>query len=80
MIDECYRLITTLTCWISAQPEYNPHPKGIPMTIRICAILCFAAAISITMAAQSEPVLVSANKYCLGKRHWSPIARKSASN
>jgi outer membrane biosynthesis protein TonB len=31
------------------------------MTIRICAILCFAAAISITMAAQSEPVLVSAN-------------------
>jgi hypothetical protein len=36
-------------------------PKGIPMTIRICAILCFAAAISITMAAQSEPVLVSAN-------------------
>jgi hypothetical protein len=31
------------------------------MTIRICAILCFAANISITMAAQSEPVLVSAN-------------------
>ncbi|MGD0761247.1 MAG: energy transducer TonB [Candidatus Sulfotelmatobacter sp.] len=31
------------------------------MTIRICAILCFAAAISITMAAQSEPLLVSAN-------------------
>jgi len=31
------------------------------MTIRICAILCFAAAISKTMAAQSEPVLVSAN-------------------
>ena len=31
------------------------------MTIRICAILCLAAAISITMAAQSEPVLVSAN-------------------
>ena len=31
------------------------------MTIRICAVLCFAAAISVTMAAQSEPVLVSAN-------------------
>jgi len=31
------------------------------MTIRICAILCFAAATSITMAAQSEPMLVSAN-------------------
>ena len=31
------------------------------MTIRICAALCFAAAISITMTAQSEPVLVSAN-------------------
>jgi outer membrane biosynthesis protein TonB len=40
---------------------YNPQPKGIPMTIRICAILCFAATISITMAAQSEPVLVSTN-------------------
>jgi outer membrane biosynthesis protein TonB len=31
------------------------------MTIRICAVLCFAAAISVTAAAQSEPVLVSAN-------------------
>ena len=31
------------------------------MTIRICAVLCFAAAISVTMTAQSEPVLVSAN-------------------
>jgi hypothetical protein len=31
------------------------------MTIRICAVLCFAAAISVTMAAQGEPVLVSAN-------------------
>jgi hypothetical protein len=31
------------------------------MTIRICAVLCFAAAISVTMAAQDEPVLVSAN-------------------
>lgn len=31
------------------------------MTIRICALLCFAAAISLTMAAQGEPVLVSAN-------------------
>ena len=30
------------------------------MTIRICAVLWFAAAISVTMAAQ-EPVLVSAN-------------------
>jgi outer membrane biosynthesis protein TonB len=43
------------------KPGYNPQPKGIPMTIRICTILCFAASISITMAAQSEPVLVSAN-------------------
>jgi len=31
------------------------------MTLRICAALCLAAAISVTMAAQSEPVLVSAN-------------------
>jgi Gram-negative bacterial TonB protein C-terminal len=31
------------------------------MTIRICAVLCFATAISVTMAAQSEPILVSAN-------------------
>ena len=31
------------------------------MTIRICTVLCFAASISITMAAQSEPVLLSAN-------------------
>lgn len=31
------------------------------MTIRICAVLCFAAVISVTMAAQDEPVLVSAN-------------------
>jgi outer membrane biosynthesis protein TonB len=31
------------------------------MTIRICTILCFAASISITMAAQSEPVLASAS-------------------
>jgi outer membrane biosynthesis protein TonB len=31
------------------------------MTIRICTVLCFAASISITMAAQSGPVLVSAN-------------------
>ena len=30
------------------------------MTIRICAVLCFAAAISVTAAAQDEPVLVSA--------------------
>jgi outer membrane biosynthesis protein TonB len=31
------------------------------MVIRICTILCFASSISISMAAQSEPVLVSAN-------------------
>ncbi len=31
------------------------------MTIRICAVLCFAAAIPVTMSAQGEPVLVSAN-------------------
>ncbi|MGA9508175.1 MAG: energy transducer TonB [Candidatus Sulfotelmatobacter sp.] len=31
------------------------------MTIRLCAVLCFAAAISLTMAAQNEPVLLSAN-------------------
>jgi hypothetical protein len=31
------------------------------MTIRICVVLCFAAAMSITMTAQSEPALVSAN-------------------
>jgi outer membrane biosynthesis protein TonB len=30
------------------------------MIMRICSVLCFAAAISVTMAAQ-EPVLVSAN-------------------
>src|SRR3954471_120902 len=40
---------------------YNPLAKGIPMTIRISIILFFAAFISTTMAAQSEPVLVSAN-------------------
>jgi outer membrane biosynthesis protein TonB len=31
------------------------------MTIRIYAVLCFATAFSVVMAAQSEPVLVSAN-------------------
>jgi TonB family protein len=31
------------------------------MIIRICAVLYFAAAISVTMTAQGEPVLVSAN-------------------
>jgi outer membrane biosynthesis protein TonB len=31
------------------------------MTTRICAVLVFGAAISITMAAQSEPTLISAN-------------------
>ena len=31
------------------------------MTIRICAVLCFAVAIYVTMAAQDEPVLVSSN-------------------
>ncbi len=31
------------------------------MTTRICAVLAFVAAISITMAAQSEPTLISAN-------------------
>src|ERR1700690_294618 len=45
----------------AGKPAYNLQPKGDPMTIRTCAVLCFAAAISVTMAAQSEPVLVSAN-------------------
>ena len=31
------------------------------MIIRLCAALCFALTISVTMAAQDEPVLVSAN-------------------
>ena len=31
------------------------------MTLRICGVLWFAAAISVTMAAQSEPMLVSVN-------------------
>jgi outer membrane biosynthesis protein TonB len=31
------------------------------MRVRICTALCFAAAVAITAAAQSEPVLVSAN-------------------
>jgi TonB family protein len=29
------------------------------MTIRICALLCFAAAISVTIAAQTEPTLAA---------------------
>ena len=31
------------------------------MTTRMCAVLVFVAAISITMAAQSEPTMISAN-------------------
>ena len=31
------------------------------MPIRICAVFCFAVAISVSMGAQDEPVLVSAN-------------------
>jgi TonB family protein len=31
------------------------------MTLRICAVLWLATAVSVTMAAQDEPVLVSAN-------------------
>jgi outer membrane biosynthesis protein TonB len=31
------------------------------MTIRICVVLCFAAAMSITITAQTEPALVSAS-------------------
>src|SRR5436309_16036790 len=49
------------TRWRSAKPGYNPLPKGSPMTIRFSIILFFAAFISITTAAQGEPVLVSAS-------------------
>jgi TonB family protein len=45
----------------AAEPAYNLQREGVSMNIRICAVLCFAAALSITVAAQSEPVLVSAN-------------------
>src|ERR1700730_8777658 len=53
----CLQHLRAVSSDTGVQSSIERHP----MTMRICAVLCFAAAISVTVAAQDEPVLVSAN-------------------